>query len=124
MASSGGTPCFGSGDAGLKRRLVQFRVEDPDAFILHDEPIWRDGTCVGHVTSGNYGHSIGAPIALGWIESDEMSSDWLSGGRYEIEIGLRRVSATPFVQAPMATPITSGSAADRSGFSDGRRAFP
>ena len=47
-------------EAGLGRRLLQFRLSDPEPLLYHGEPILRDGRIVGHVTSGNYGHALGA----------------------------------------------------------------
>jgi 4-methylaminobutanoate oxidase (formaldehyde-forming) len=49
-------------DRGIRRRLVQFLLEATAPFAHHDEPIYRDGERVGHVTSGMYGHTLG-----GWV---------------------------------------------------------
>ena len=54
-------------EAGLSRRLVQFRLEDPEPLLFHDEPILRDGRIVGHLTSGNYGHALGGAVGLGYV---------------------------------------------------------
>src|SRR6185295_18745845 len=46
---------------GPNRRLVAMVVEpDPDApaDVIGDEPIWHDGSVVGWVTSGGYGHHV------------------------------------------------------------------
>ncbi len=44
-------------DAGSRRRLSTFVVDAADADVIADEPIWRDGTVVGWVTSAsNYPH--------------------------------------------------------------------
>ena len=43
-----------------QRRLVQFLLEDPEPLLYHNEPIYRDGERVGFVTSGMYGHTLGA----------------------------------------------------------------
>ncbi|MCA8834322.1 MAG: FAD-dependent oxidoreductase, partial [Proteobacteria bacterium] len=47
-------------DAGLDRRLVQFILNDAEPLLYHNEPIIRDGQIVGYLSSGNYGHSLGA----------------------------------------------------------------
>ncbi|MDM3843420.1 glycine cleavage T C-terminal barrel domain-containing protein, partial [Proteus mirabilis] len=44
---------------GLDRRLVQFRLADPEPLLFHNEAIVRDGEIVGTITSGNYGHHLG-----------------------------------------------------------------
>jgi glycine cleavage system aminomethyltransferase T len=51
-------------EAGLDRRLVQFRLKDPAPLMFHNEAVVRDGRIVGPVTSGNYGHFLGG--AVGW----------------------------------------------------------
>ena len=77
-------------EAGLTRRLVQFRLADPEALLFHDEPIWRDGQRVGRITSGMHGHSVGAAIGMGWVPGDAAA---IRAGRYEIEIADRLVPA-------------------------------
>ncbi|NVK60005.1 MAG: GcvT family protein [Rhodobacteraceae bacterium] len=54
-------------EEGLSRRLVQFRLKDPEPLLFHNEPVLRDGKIVGHVTSGNYGHTLGGAIGLGYV---------------------------------------------------------
>ena len=54
-------------DAGPSRRLVQFRLARPEPLLYHDEPILRDGQLVGHTTSGMFGHTVGAPLAMGYV---------------------------------------------------------
>jgi dimethylglycine dehydrogenase len=63
-------------------RLVGFRVDATDADALGDEPIWHDGRVVGWVTSGAFGHRVGASLALGYVPAAVASAD--SG--FEIEI--------------------------------------
>ena len=79
---------------GLSRRLLQFRLSDPEPLLYHNEPIWRDGEIAGYVASGNYGHHLGAAIGLGYVACDtsEKAADIL-GSRYEIEIAGDRVAA-------------------------------
>ncbi|MDF2096700.1 GcvT family protein [Aquibaculum arenosum] len=54
-------------ETGLQRRLLQFKLRDPAPLLYHDEPIRRDGEIVGRLTSGNYGHHLGAAIGLGYV---------------------------------------------------------
>ncbi len=72
----------------LPRRVVQLLLSDPDGVLFHDEPIWRDGVRVGRVTSAMHGHTLGAPVALGMVTTDNPQR-----GSYEIEIAGRRVAA-------------------------------
>ena len=57
--SSDATRCCASATAGLQRRLVQFRLTDPEPMLYHNEPILRDGRIVGHLSSGAYGPPSG-----------------------------------------------------------------
>ncbi len=81
-------------EAGLKKRLVQFALEDPEPLLYHNEPIYRDGEIVGYTTSGNYGHHLGAAIALGYVNHpDGVDADFVNSGRYEIEVACERFPA-------------------------------
>ena len=60
-----------SQEAGLARRLLQFRLSDPEPLLFHGEPILRDGLIVGHLTSGNYGHTLGSAVGLGYVPCTE-----------------------------------------------------
>ena len=92
-------------EAGLpRRRLVQFLLEDPEPLIYHNEPIYRDGERVGFVTSGMYGHTLGAAVALGYVaHADGVSEAYIHSGRYEIELANARVAARASL-APLYDP--------------------
>ena len=92
-------------EAGLKRRLVQFRLKNPDEFCYHNEAIVRDGKIVSIVTSGNYGHHLGGSIAMGYVPCEGESADEVLASRYEIEIAGRRVAAEASMK-PMYDPKT------------------
>ena len=84
-------------EAGVTRRIVQFAMEDPEPLLYHNEPIWRDGQIVGYLTSGNYGHHLGRAIGLGYVnapEGETVDKNWLTDGRYEIEVACERFPAT------------------------------
>ena len=80
-------------EAGLERRLVQFRLRDPEAMLFHNEAIVRDGRIIGIVTSGNYGHHLGAAIGLGYVPCPGETAAEVLGSTWEIEIAGRRVPA-------------------------------
>ncbi|RST83818.1 FAD-dependent oxidoreductase [Aquibium carbonis] len=73
-------------EAGLDRRLVQFRIADPEPLLFHNEAIVRDGAIVGTITSGNYGHHLGAAIGLGYVPCEGESEADVLAATYEIEI--------------------------------------
>ena len=79
---------------GLERRLVQFQLEDSQPLLYHNEPLLRDGKIISHLTSGNYGHHLGAAIGLGYVPcKGEKVADILAS-KYEIEIAGERYGAT------------------------------
>ena len=82
---------------GVKRRLVQFALEDPEPLLYGNEPIWRDGAIAGYVTSAMYGHTLGRAIGLGYVEDGEngnpVDADFVNAGSYEIEIAGERFPA-------------------------------
>jgi 4-methylaminobutanoate oxidase (formaldehyde-forming) len=55
------------GGGPLKKRMVQFLLQDPNAMLYHHEPILRNGATVGYLTSGNYGHTLGGSVGLGYV---------------------------------------------------------
>jgi 4-methylaminobutanoate oxidase (formaldehyde-forming) len=90
-------------DEGLKYRLVQFRLTDPEPLLFHAEPILRDGEVVGHLTSGAYGHALGAAIGLGYVPCEGENPAALLASSYEIEVAGTRVAAEPSLK-PMYDP--------------------
>jgi len=83
-------------EKGIDRRLVAFALDDPEPLLYHNEPIWRDGHIVGHVTSGMYGHTVGRAIGLGYVHRDGgLDADWILNGAYEIEVAGARFAARP-----------------------------
>jgi len=81
---------------GLSRRLLQFQVPDPEVMLHHDEPIYRDGQRMGLTTSGGWGYTVGAAIALGYAKGEPggLDADWVRAGEWEIEVAGRRHAAT------------------------------
>ncbi|MCP4489731.1 MAG: FAD-dependent oxidoreductase [Gammaproteobacteria bacterium] len=80
--------------AFLHKRLVQFLLKDPEAMLYHHEPILKNGDIVGHLTSGNYGHTLGGSVGLGYIEiKAQVSSEYIESGGFEIDVGGERIPA-------------------------------
>ncbi|MEM7490397.1 MAG: aminomethyltransferase family protein, partial [Pseudomonadota bacterium] len=52
------------------RRLVTLEVEADGADASGYEPIWQDGERVGFVTSGGFGHTVDASLAMGLVAAD------------------------------------------------------
>jgi len=86
--------------AHLRKRLVQFVLEDPEPLLWHHEPIVRGNECVGYLTSGNYGHALGAAVGLGYVKHDEaVTGEWLDAQRWSIEIAGERYAAKAGLRA-------------------------
>lgn len=73
---------------GVTRVLAQFLLHDPEPLLFHNEPVLCDGEVIGHLTSGGYGHHLGAAIGLGYIPAGRLN------GRFEIEVEGRLIGAT------------------------------
>jgi 4-methylaminobutanoate oxidase (formaldehyde-forming) len=80
-------------DTGLTTRMVQFRLSDPEPLLYHGEPILRDGEIVGYLSSGNYGHTLGGAIGMGYVPCTGESPAQVVASSYEIEIAGNRVQA-------------------------------
>ncbi|PXW72400.1 4-methylaminobutanoate oxidase (formaldehyde-forming) [Loktanella sp. PT4BL] len=80
-------------DAGLERRLIQFRLSDPEPLLYHNEPILRDGKVVGHLSSGGYGHHVGAALGMGYVPCVGESVADVLASTYEIDVMGVRVQA-------------------------------
>ncbi|MCP4048483.1 MAG: FAD-dependent oxidoreductase [Gammaproteobacteria bacterium] len=78
---------------GLERRFLQFQLEAPEPLLYHNEPILRDGKIVSYLTSGNYGHHLGAAIGLGYVPCKGESAADLLTSTFEIEIAGERFAA-------------------------------
>ncbi|WP_028713803.1 FAD-dependent oxidoreductase [Paracoccus sp. J55] len=81
-------------EQGLTRRLLQFRLRDPEPLLFHNEPILRDGRIVGQLTSGAYGHTLGGAIGLGYAPCrPEETAEELLASAWRIEVAGRLVEA-------------------------------
>ncbi|MDJ0639908.1 MAG: FAD-dependent oxidoreductase [Paracoccaceae bacterium] len=90
-------------EEGVKRRMLQFRLTDPDPMLFHNEALVRDGQIVGIVTSANYGHALGGAIGMGYVPCNGETPEQVLASTYEIEIAGTRVKADASL-APMYDP--------------------
>lgn len=80
-------------ESGLENRLVQFKLTEPEPLLYHNEPIVRDGEIVGYLSSGGYGHHLGAALGMGYVPcKNETAADVLASS-YEIDVMGTRVKA-------------------------------
>jgi glycine cleavage system aminomethyltransferase T len=78
----------------LSRRLVHVKLADPEPLLYHGESLLRRGVVVGRVTSGAYGHSLGAAVGLAFLDGDpDEAQAIVAANDVEIEIAGTRVPA-------------------------------
>jgi len=89
----------------VKYRMVQFLLDDPEPILFGGEVIYRNGMDVGHLMSGGYGHTLGGAVGVGPVENggDIVTSDYITSGKYEIDIAGKRYSANASLR-PMYDP--------------------
>ena len=80
-------------EAGLEKRLVQFKLTDPEPLLYHNEPIVRDGETVGYLSSGGYGHHLGAAIGMGYVPCKGESVAEMLASDFEIDVMGSRIKA-------------------------------
>ncbi len=87
-------------EAGVRRRLVNFKLASDRHLLYHNEPVWRDGQMVGRITSAMFGHTIGRPMGMGYVHngSGPVTAEWVAAGRYEIEVAAERLPAEASLQ--------------------------
>jgi 4-methylaminobutanoate oxidase (formaldehyde-forming) len=80
-------------ETGLEQRLVQFKLTDAEPLLYHNEPILRNGENVGYLSSGGYGHHVGAAIGMGYVPCKGESVAELLASSFEIDVMGARVKA-------------------------------
>ena len=81
-------------EEGPKARLLQFKLKDPEPLLYHNEAVLRDGEVVGYLSSGNYGHHLGAAMGLGYVPAmkgvlEPKYEIEIAGKLYEAEVSLK-----------------------------------
>jgi len=90
-------------ESGPESRMVQFLLEDPEPLLFHNEPVIRDGEYVGYLSSGNYGHHLGAAVGMGYVPCKGESAQDVLGSNYEIDVMGTKVKAKASLK-PMYDP--------------------
>ncbi|MEM9603062.1 MAG: FAD-dependent oxidoreductase [Pseudomonadota bacterium] len=56
-------------------------------YLIHNEPVWRAGECIGHITSGDWGHRLDAMVGLAAVHADQGVTDvWLGDAPCTVQI--------------------------------------
>ena len=78
----------------LEKRMMLFKLRDPGPILFKDELIRLDGHIVGYISSGAYGHTLGAAVGMGYVHHrDGVTGDLVGNGNFEIEIACARYPA-------------------------------
>ena len=88
---------------GPRRRLVSFRLDDPDPMMWGGELVLRDGQVAGQVTSVAWSATLGACVGLAYVWRQDrrpVTPGHLTSGRYEVNVGGRVHAATVGLRAP------------------------
>lgn len=90
-------------EEGVKSRMLQFKLDDSDLMLFHNEALVRDGEIISIVTSANYGHALGGAIGMGYVPCEGETTEQVLASTYEIEIAGVRAKASASL-APMYDP--------------------
>ncbi len=80
-------------ETGLSNRLLQFKLTDAEPLLYHNEPVVRDGEIVGYLSSGAYGHHLGAAVGMGYVPCPGETAADVLASTYEIDVMGTRVAA-------------------------------
>ena len=71
----------------LNRRMVMFKLKDPEPALFRDELIRMNGEIVGYLSSGAYGFTLGSAVGMGYVKHpDGVNADLINNAEFEIEI--------------------------------------
>ena len=73
-------------EVGLEKRILQFRLRNPEPLLYHNEPILRDGDIIGYISSGSYGHHLGSAIGMGYVPCAGETLEQILSSSYEIDV--------------------------------------
>ena len=90
-------------DHGVNRLMLQFLLDDPSRMVYHNEPIIREDKIVGYLTSGNYGHFLGAGVGLGYVDCKGLTKKQILNFSYSIDVAGKVVPAKASIK-PMYDP--------------------
>lgn len=87
---------------GVQKKLAFFTL-DAQVPLWGLELVYRDGDIVGHIRRGEYGFTLQKTIGQSYIQrpdGQKMDNDFLTSGKYEIEVMGARYPATCHLRSP------------------------
>jgi len=88
---------------GPRRRLVSFRLEDPDAMLWGGELVLRDGVAAGQVTSVAWSATFGVCVGLAYVwrrDREPVTADHLTAAVWHVNAGGRVLPVGVGLKAP------------------------
>ncbi|MBU6244215.1 MAG: FAD-dependent oxidoreductase [Actinomycetales bacterium] len=88
---------------GVRRRLVSFVLDDPDAMMWGGELLLRDGIGTGQVTSAAYATTTGACVGLAYAwhpDGELITDDDLTTGAWQVNVSGTLIPARISLRAP------------------------
>ena len=77
-----------------EKRLIQFRLEDPEPVMWGEEVIYLDRQIAGYLSSGSYSFTLGSSVGMGYVHRvGGVTPDLIDHGRWEINIAGERFGA-------------------------------
>ncbi|MBT4890668.1 MAG: GcvT family protein [Rhodospirillales bacterium] len=78
----------------LSRKMVNFKLVDPEPVLFHDELIRMNGKIVGYLSSGAYGFNLGSSVGMGYVRHPEgVTTELINNATFEIEIACETFAA-------------------------------
>ncbi len=79
--------------AATSRRSLHILMDDPDVMLFHDETVFAGDRQVGQITSGAYGHTLGAAVGIASVDADvDLAAEFsvrIRGRRYPARVSVR-----------------------------------
>ena len=76
-------------------RLVPLRIDDPAPLLHGSESVYKDGTWVGYIQAGGFGHTLGTSVGLATVDNAHgVTAEWLGSGGFEAVINGTSYPAT------------------------------
>jgi heterotetrameric sarcosine oxidase gamma subunit len=88
---------------GPRRRLVSFVLSDPDVMMWGGELVLHGGAPVGQVMSAGWSAHFGSCVAIGYVwtlDGGEVTSEYLNGSDFQINVGGVVCEAAVHLKAP------------------------
>jgi len=73
-------------DQGPSGRVISLVFEDPDVVPIGGEPVYRSGRVIGKTTSAAFGHRVGAPVAIAYLDGFGAEDEEI-----QVEVDIARV---------------------------------